>query len=67
MGFKYPIEKILENLKNPLLIIDQLDVISISRGLNTNSKSSIFALLKELNNKIPFIITCRDFDFKEIY
>lgn len=65
MGFKYPIEKILENLKNPLLIIDQLDVISISRGLNTNSKSSIFALLKELNNKIPFIITCRDFDFKE--
>lgn len=65
MGFKYPIEKILENMKNPLLIIDQLDVISISRGLNTNSKSSIFALLKELNNKIPFIITCRDFDFKE--
>ena len=65
MGFKYSIEKILENLKNPLLIIDQLDVISISRGLNTNSKSSIFALLKELNNKIPFIITCRDFDFKE--
>ena len=65
MGFKYPIEKILENLKNPLLIIDQLDVISISRGLNTNSKSSIFALLKKLNNKIPFIITCRDFDFEE--
>lgn len=65
MGFKYPLEKILENMKNPLLIIDQLDVISISRGLNTNSKSSIFALLKKLNNKIPFIITCRDFDFKE--
>ena len=65
MGFKYPIEKILENIENPLLIIDQLDVISISRGLNTNSKSSIFALLKKLNNNIPFIITCRDFDFKE--
>ncbi len=65
MGFKHPIEKILEKLDNPLLIIDQLDVISISRGLNTNSKSSIFALLTKLNNKIPFIITCRDFDFKE--
>ena len=65
MGFKHPIEKILEKLDNPLLIIDQLDVISISRGLNTNSKSSILALLTNLNNKIPFIITCRDFDFKE--
>lgn len=65
MGFDYPIEKILEKLDNPLLIIDQLDIISISRGLNTNSKSSLFNLLKELNNKIPFIITCREFDFKE--
>ncbi len=65
MGFEYPIEKILEKLDNPLLIIDQLDIISISRGLNTNSKSSIFALLTKLNNEIPFIITCRDFDFKE--
>ena len=65
MGFKHPIEEILEKLDNPLLIIDQLDIISISRGLNTNSKSSIFALLTNLNNKIPFIITCRDFDFKE--
>ena len=65
MGFDYPIEEILEKLDNPLLIIDQLDIISISRGLNTNSKSSLFNLLKELNNKIPFIITCREFDFKE--
>lgn len=65
MGFDYPIEKILEKLDNPLLIIDQLDIISISRGLNTNSKSSLFNILKELNNKIPFIITCREFDFKE--
>lgn len=65
MGFNYPIEKILEKLDNPLLIIDQLDILSMSRGLNTNSKSSIFALLKKLNDKIPFIITCREFDFKE--
>lgn len=65
MGFNYHIEKILKKLDNPLLIIDQLDIISISRGLNTNSKSSIFALLKKLNKKIPFIITCREFDFKE--
>lgn len=65
MGFDYSIEKILENLDKPLLIIDQLDTISISRGLNPNSKSSIFTLLNKLNNKIPFIITCRAFDFKE--
>ena len=65
MGFNHSIEKILENLDNPLLIIDQLDIISISRGLNPNSKSSIFTLLKKLNKKIPFIITCRKFDFKE--
>ena len=65
MGFDYSIEEILEKLNNPLLIIDQLDIISISRGLNTNSKSSLFMLLKKLNNKIPFIITCREFDFKE--
>ena len=65
MGFNYPIEEILEKLNNPLLIIDQLDIISMSRGLNTNSKSSLFTLLKKLNNKIPFIITCREFDFKE--
>lgn len=65
MGFNHSIEEILKNLDNPLLIIDQLDIISISRGLNTNSKSSIFALLKKLNNSIPFIITCREFDFKE--
>lgn len=65
MGFDYSIEKILENLENPLLIIDQLDILSISRGLNPNSKSSIFTLLEKLNKKIPFIITCREFDFKE--
>ena len=65
MGFNYPIEEILEKLNNPLLIIDQLDIISMSRGLNTNSKSSLFTLLKKLNKKIPFIITCREFDFKE--
>ena len=65
MGFDYSIEKILEKLDNPLLIIDQLDIISMSRGLNTNSKSSLFTLLKKLNNKIPFIITCREFDFKD--
>lgn len=65
IGFNYSIEEILEKLNNPLLIIDQLDIISMSRGLNTNSKSSLFALLKKLNNKIPFIITCREFDFKE--
>lgn len=65
MGFNYPIERILEKLNNPLLIIDQLDVISMSRGLNPNSISSVFALLEKLNNEIPFIITCRDFDFEE--
>ena len=65
MGFDYAIEKILKKLDNPLLIIDQLDIISMSRGLNTNSKSSLLMLLKKINNKIPFIITCRKFDFKE--
>lgn len=65
MGFDYAIEKILKKLDNPLLIIDQLDIISMSRGLNTNSKSSLFTLLKKINNKIPFIITCREFDFKD--
>lgn len=63
MSFNHPIEKILEKYCNPLLIIDQLDILSISRGLNTNSKSSIFALLKKINDKIPFIITCRKFDY----
>lgn len=65
MGFNYPIEQILKKIDNPLLIIDQLDIISMSRGLNPNSISSIFALLKKLNNEIPFIITCREFDFEE--
>ena len=65
IGFNYPIEKVLEKQCNPLLIIDQLDIISMSRGLNTNSKSSLFTLLKKLNNNIPFIITCREFDFKD--
>ena len=65
MGFNYPLEQILKKMNTPLLIIDQLDIISMSRGLNPNSLSTIFALLKKLNNKIPFIITCREFDFEE--
>jgi hypothetical protein len=63
LGVDENLSHILHRLKNPLLIIDQLDYISIVNGGNINNIIVLDDLIQDLKLfKIPFLITCRSHD-----
>lgn len=61
-----PIEFTLSNRENPLVIIDQIDILSFIDSSNLTFTLNKFLRNLESNN-IPYIITCRKFNYENIF